>query len=197
MYLCFTCDGGHVADLLGAQCVYHRALANVWIASEPHADLLLVSVQLFKEKNTHHTHLVWVSWDKQVVLLCCHEEYSTKLPMRLDLKPRHAPPAYSEWAAYTSSLINQRWVSASVTHVRPFLNVLRLKVCRLRNKERNSSSAISVEECCPLIHVLREENLSGCTNPTTHPSSSLHTTFCIFTAKDKRQKKRKAVSKAR
>ena len=56
MYLCFTCDGGHVADLLGAQCVYHRALANVWIANEPHTDLLLVGVQLFKEMNTRHTH---------------------------------------------------------------------------------------------------------------------------------------------
>ena len=34
-------------------------------------------------------------------------------------------------------------------------------------------------------------------NPKTHPSSSLHNIFCIFTAKTKQQKKRKAASKAR
>ena len=75
-YLCFTCDGGHAANLLGAQRVDHRALANIWIANEPHADLFLVCVQLFK-KNTHHTHLSEYLWDKQVVLLCCHKEHST------------------------------------------------------------------------------------------------------------------------
>lgn len=49
-YLCFTCDGGHIANFLGAQRVYHRALANIWIANEPNADLFLVSVQLFKKR---------------------------------------------------------------------------------------------------------------------------------------------------
>lgn len=49
-YLCFTCNGGHIANFLGAQCVYHRALANIWIANEPDADLFLVSVQLFKKR---------------------------------------------------------------------------------------------------------------------------------------------------
>ena len=77
MYLCFTCDGGHVADLLGAQCVYHRALANVWIANEPHADLLLVSVQLFKEKNTHHTHLKFKPLGMGARPLACEARQTT------------------------------------------------------------------------------------------------------------------------
>lgn len=54
-YLCFTCNGSYVANFLGAQCVYHRALANIWIANEPDADLFLVSVQLFEKEYTIHT----------------------------------------------------------------------------------------------------------------------------------------------
>lgn len=69
-HLCFTCDGGHTADLLGPQCVYHRALADIWIANEADADLLLVRVQLFK-KQIHSTYTVMnIPWGKKVVLLC-------------------------------------------------------------------------------------------------------------------------------
>lgn len=56
-YLCFACDGGHVTDFLGTQRVYHRALANIWIANEADTDLLLVCVQLLRER-THHGHAV-------------------------------------------------------------------------------------------------------------------------------------------
>lgn len=70
MYLCFSCDGGHIANFLGAQRVDHRALANIWITDEPDADLFLVSVQLFKERTCTICVGMKIPSDTRVTLLC-------------------------------------------------------------------------------------------------------------------------------
>ena len=45
-YLGFSSNGRHLADLLGSQGVDDGALAHVGVADKPHADLLLVHMQL-------------------------------------------------------------------------------------------------------------------------------------------------------
>lgn len=42
----FSSNGSHVADLLGAKRIDHRALSHIGVANEAHADLLLVHMQL-------------------------------------------------------------------------------------------------------------------------------------------------------
>lgn len=53
-------DGGHVADLFGAQGVDYGALAHVGVTDEPHADLLLIAMELQRQNTPSPEETVYV-----------------------------------------------------------------------------------------------------------------------------------------
>lgn len=80
LYLCFSSEGGHVADLLRPQRVDDRALSHIRVADETHTDLLFVRVELWEaEKRSQDVafpqqpQLVLESWRLFKTVLFCNK----------------------------------------------------------------------------------------------------------------------------
>ena len=56
MYLCFTSEWRHLADLLCTQSVDDGALANIGVSDETNADLFLIGIELQQRSSEQLQH---------------------------------------------------------------------------------------------------------------------------------------------